>query len=76
MGTSKNSKKGSKPALVIRPEKVKKKKEFLYFEVTNKNYTSVKEQKDLSYFVANGKEFVIDKLEWHYGKLYFKVINN
>jgi hypothetical protein len=74
---SKNSKKTSKPAQVIFQKKEKPKKEFLYFEVTSQNYTKVKEQQDLSYFIDDkGRELVIDEILKRHGKLYFKCKNN
>lgn len=77
MGTSKNSKKGSKPATVIFQKKEKVKKEFLYFEVTNKVHNQLKYQQDLSCFTdENGREFVVDSVQTRYGKLYIKVKNN
>lgn len=66
---SKNSKKGSKPAVVVKEKKVRVKKEHILVELTSEVYKEYKD--DLSTYKDKFVEDVIKR----YGKTYLKVKN-
>lgn len=71
MGTSKNSKKGSKPQVVVKPQKIKKVKEQIYVELTAKVYLEIRQSEDMSHY--QGKEIL--GVVRRYGKDYLLVKN-
>lgn len=69
MATSKNSKKGSKPTVVVKEKRVKPKKEYILIELTQEVYKDYKS--DLSTYKDKQVEDVIKR----YGKTYLRVKN-